>query len=153
MTPLVVDASVLLKWVLPEVHSEAARHVLSASDLLAPDLLWAEVGHVLWRRRRQGEFDAQTAQVMLLDLRSLEIRDFPVRPLLPAALNIAMSIDHALYAAHLAAGGRPGGGGDCIYLALAEDAGLHRRYRRSAVPSKVRNGILSDRIAWIEDLA
>lgn len=139
MTPLVVDASVLLKWVLPEVHSEAARFVLSASDLLAPDLLWAEVGHVLWRRRRQGEFDAQAAQVMLLDLRSLEIRDFPVRPLLPAALNIAMSIDHALY--------------DCIYLALAEDADCtvvtaDRQFHR-----KVRNGILSDRIAWIEDLA
>lgn len=139
MSPLVVDASVAAKWVFPEIHGDIARNLLSMTDLLAPDLLWAELGNVVWRRRRQGEFDASTARGMLADLRSLEIRSCPMSPLLPSALDIALSLDHSLY--------------DCLYLALAEDEDrvvvtADRRFLRVAAGST-----WADRVVWIEDVA
>ena len=48
MSRIVIDASVAVKWFLPEQDSDAARAILHfGHDLLAPDLLYAEVGSVL----------------------------------------------------------------------------------------------------------
>jgi len=45
----VVDASVVIKWFVPEIHSEAARRLLAkAHQYLSPDLLFPEVGNVIW---------------------------------------------------------------------------------------------------------
>jgi predicted nucleic acid-binding protein len=55
----VLDASVALKWVLPEVDSEAALALREEfreglCDLLSPDLLPAEIDHALARAERRG---------------------------------------------------------------------------------------------------
>ena len=51
----VVDASVAIKWFVPEIHAEAARRLLREGiTLLAPDLIWAEVANALWRMRRRS---------------------------------------------------------------------------------------------------
>ena len=51
MSVLVVDASVVLKWFLPEIHSDAARRLLAATHhYLSPDLLFPEVGNAYGRR-------------------------------------------------------------------------------------------------------
>ena len=43
MSRFVIDASTGAKWFLSEVHSGAARRLLSAKhDLLVPDLFWPE---------------------------------------------------------------------------------------------------------------
>ena len=106
MTRLVVDASVAAKWVLNEPDSPAARRLFARGGLLAPDLLWAELGSLLWRRQRQGEFGAPEAREMMLDLRTLPVTSHALFPLLPLALEIRMAISHSVY--------------DCIYLALAD---------------------------------
>ncbi len=106
MTRLVVDASVAVKWVLKEPGSDAARRVAETADLLAPDLLWAELGNVLWRRQRLGEFSPENARAMLLMLRRLPVETFSLFPLIPLALEIAIAIGHSIY--------------DCLYLALAD---------------------------------
>ena len=48
---LVVDANVVIKWHLDEIHSDAARKLLrdDVPDLHAADLVFAEVGNVLWK--------------------------------------------------------------------------------------------------------
>lgn len=47
----VVDASVAVKWVIPEVLSDAADRVRDGEDdILAPDLLLVEVANALWRK-------------------------------------------------------------------------------------------------------
>jgi predicted nucleic acid-binding protein len=103
---LVVDASVAVKWVLKEPDSGAARRVVEQAELLAPGLLWAELGNVLWRRRRLGELSPSNARDMLLTLRAVPVRTYALFPLLPLALEIAVTIGHSIY--------------DCIYLALAD---------------------------------
>jgi len=52
----VVDASVGIKWFVPEIHSDAARRLLTEdSILLVPDLFFPEIGNILWKRVRRGE--------------------------------------------------------------------------------------------------
>lgn len=56
---LVVDASVAVKWLVPEEHSEAAaRLTVSGEDLHAPRLLAAELANALWRKARLGDMDS-----------------------------------------------------------------------------------------------
>jgi antitoxin FitA len=51
MTPNVVDASVVIKWFVDEVHAEAARRLPEDQyELFAPDLLWLEYGNILWKK-------------------------------------------------------------------------------------------------------
>jgi predicted nucleic acid-binding protein len=53
MTPHVVDASIVIKWFVDEVHSEAARSLQEDQyELSAPDLLWPECGNILWKKVR-----------------------------------------------------------------------------------------------------
>ena len=60
---LVVDANVVIKWYVPEVGSTQAADLLqSGADLLAPDLLVAEFGNVLWKKVRRGELDVAEAE-------------------------------------------------------------------------------------------
>jgi predicted nucleic acid-binding protein len=135
---LVVDASVAAKWVLTEVHTEVTRRVLASAVLLAPDLIWAELGSMLWRRRRRGELSNADVHELMADLRALPIRSYMLAPLLQLALDMAMRIDHSIY--------------DCLYLALAEredcavltaDRGFHR---------SIIGGGLDHRVVWIENL-
>ncbi len=112
MTYLVVDASVAVKWFVREVHAEAAMRILDSNhELIAPDLIWAEFGNVLWKRRRRGEITLVTARAILLDFKRFPIATMPVAPLVEAALEIADRLRRSVY--------------DSLYLALAE----HRECR------------------------
>jgi predicted nucleic acid-binding protein len=51
----VVDASVAAKWFLPEPYKDKAERLLrdfldETVELIAPDLIVAEVGNLLWKR-------------------------------------------------------------------------------------------------------
>ena len=53
--PYVVDASVAVKWFLPEPYQDKAKKLLrdfvnQDVQLLAPDLIVLEVGSALWKR-------------------------------------------------------------------------------------------------------
>ncbi len=53
---LVVDASVAAKWLLTEALSpKAVGLVQPDNELVVPDLFWAEVGNILWKKVRAGE--------------------------------------------------------------------------------------------------
>ena len=136
--PLVIDASVAAKCVLVEPHTGIAQHLARTTRLLAPDLLWAELGSVLWARQKRGQLAPDEARQLLAHLRALRITSYPLSPLLPAALDVAIAIDHSLY--------------DCLYLALAvaRDSVVvtaDRRFHRAVSAS-----MLGERIVWIEDV-
>ena len=107
----VLDASVAVKWVLPEADSAKA---LSLRDdyrkgihqLLAPDIFKVEAAHTLTRAERrkilqQGE--AINRMVLLMQSRPL-LR--PFSSLLPRAMDISSQQRIGVY--------------DCLYVALAE---------------------------------
>jgi predicted nucleic acid-binding protein len=106
LTRLIVDASVAIKWVVPEEHSTAAYSLLrEGSDLRSPDLLWAEAGNILWKKWRRKELTSQEAGEILTDLRQYPLRILPTEPLCDLAWNIAQRFDRSFY--------------DSLYLALA----------------------------------
>ncbi len=133
----VVDASVAAKWFIPEVHSDSAAHLLDSElVLLAPDLIGAEFGNILWKKVRRREITKEEAVAILKAFASLPLDIHPSAALLAAAFEIAVSLDRTVY--------------DSLYLALAEaencvlvtaDARFHDAVRRSA---------LADHIEWVE---
>jgi predicted nucleic acid-binding protein len=103
----VVDASVAVKWVLPEAGSERAAAIRTADDdLIAPSLAYAEIGSAIWRAVLRGDVRAaeagQTLRVALDHYR----RIVPLEELAEPAIDAAMRLRHPIY--------------DCFYLALAE---------------------------------
>ncbi len=104
--PIVVDASVAAKWFLPEVHAEAALSLLSPDFvLLAPDLLFPEVGNIVWKRVRAGEISPAEAAAVMHVLGGIPMAIHPAWPLVLSSLEIACSTGRSVY--------------DCMYLALA----------------------------------
>ena len=103
---VVVDASVAIKWFLPERHDDAALRLLRAEHrLAAPDLLFPEVGNVLWKRVRRREATVQEAGAVLDALRAVPLEVQPSQPMMPVALEIACATGRTIY--------------DSVYLALA----------------------------------
>ena len=103
----VVDASITIKWVIPEVLSDAANRLRDGEDeFLATDLLLVEVANALWRKTRADEISAREADTALDLVGHSGIDLHPTGPLLPRALEVARRLDHPVY--------------DCVYLALAE---------------------------------
>ena len=63
MSLYVVDASVVIKWFVPEIHSDAARRLMSGPhEYFSPDLLFPEVGNVIWKKVRRGELTADQGE-------------------------------------------------------------------------------------------
>ena len=107
----VVDASIAVKWVIPEVLSDLADRVRDGeADVLAPDLLLVEVANALWRKTTVKEISAREADAAFDLVRRSGIDLRPTAPLLPRAMDLARRIDHPVY--------------DCVYLALAEREGV-----------------------------
>ncbi|HVZ69208.1 MAG TPA: type II toxin-antitoxin system VapC family toxin [Rhizomicrobium sp.] len=101
---IVVDASVALKWVLPEEDSSAA-HALLESELAAPDFWIVEIANALWRRTLQRELSQKEAARRLAWLRRAPVLLLPASDHVEDAFRIAADLKHPLY--------------DCIYLATA----------------------------------
>jgi len=105
-TAYVVDASVAVKWFVPEIHSEHALRLLRKEFYLqAPELIQAEFGNVLWRKCRAGELDG-TAAGEILDI--FKRSPLVVRPhgeFMKLAWGIALKYRQTFY--------------DSLYLALA----------------------------------
>jgi predicted nucleic acid-binding protein len=108
VTRVVVDASVAVKWFVPEELSTEARRLLAADyELVAPDLLWAELGNALWKKHRRRELDEGTAGRLLRDFSRVPIECHAAERWAAAALELAIrhgvTVHDALYLA-LAAG-------------------------------------------------
>lgn len=109
----VIDASVGLKWLLPEPDAAGAlalRDSLRETGAPAhvPDLFWAETANVLWRLTRppRGALGAEEARGLLETLRQAPLRTTAVGPLASRALEIACTIGGTVY--------------DATYIAVAE---------------------------------
>ena len=107
----VVDASVALKWSLPEEDSDLARELLRKT-LIAPDWWLVEAGNGLWKSVGRREISAAEAVVLLADLNDVPVTSVDARTILGPAVMLGCELNHPVY--------------DCLYLALAveRDIGL-----------------------------
>jgi predicted nucleic acid-binding protein len=106
----VVDASVVIKWVVREPGNDRARRLLERAirqelRLAAPYILVSETGSALLKRSRQGHLNAAQARTafQFLLLYSPDLFDSP--SVSQAALDLAGAHHQSFY--------------DCLYLAWA----------------------------------
>lgn len=122
--PWIVDAGVVVKWVLPEPDSALALR-LQGERLLAPEFLDVECANVLWKAARRGEITAAEAEAGRALLHEAPVERLPVAPLLSGALRHALGAGHPIH--------------DCLYIEAAILSGFplvttDRRLARLAIP-------------------
>ena len=120
---VVIDASVAIKWVVPEPDSGRAE-ILLDHGLVAPDLIYAECANVLWKKVRRGEITEEEAEIAAQTLDQADITIARTRGRLAVATAIAVELDHAAY--------------DAVYLAVAEASDLRFVTADNRLTRKIR---------------
>jgi predicted nucleic acid-binding protein len=102
----VVDASVVVKWFVPEIHSDAARRLLVLPhEYVAPDLLFAETANTIWKKIRRNELTADQGQQLVADIGRIALETVSCRALAEDAHALANATGRTVY--------------DSMYVALA----------------------------------
>jgi len=104
---LVIDASIAIKWFVPEIHWQQADKLrqLDDTDFHAPDFLLLECTSVLTRKVRRGELSRNDAIAIQQLLPRMPMHLHRWQNLLLDASQIALLTHCAVY--------------DCLYLQLA----------------------------------
>jgi predicted nucleic acid-binding protein len=106
VTLWVVDASIVIKWYVPESNYEAAREIRTAETALAaPDLLFAEVANILWKLVRRGEMTSSRAMEIIEEVAAAPFITISNQSLAQDALDLAIATGLTSY--------------DASYVALA----------------------------------
>ncbi|MCW3101351.1 MAG: PilT protein [Chthonomonadaceae bacterium] len=140
MSAVVVDASVVVKWFFPEVHGDEALHIRrTAGSFVVPDLLYAEVGNVLWHRVKTGAITLEEAHTVAAALGALPLSSGPVpsAELLASALEIACQTSSTVY--------------DSLYLALALRDGTSCITADRKFYDRLQATPFAPHVAWIND--
>ena len=134
-----IDASVAVKWLLPERHAAAARRLLRGRrELLAPDLIWAEVGNALWKRCRRAELAADTARKILQDFRHFPLQTHAAEALVGFAWDLANRYGVTVY--------------DGLYLALAVGRNCPLVTADRPLYDALNGHALSPTLVWVEQV-
>src|SRR5689334_17811554 len=111
MSLYVVDASVAVKLYVPEVHSPQAISFFSDQhDLIAPDLMLAEFGSIVWKKvSLLGELTEDEGKRIVAAALKLPLAYYATTDLLTDAFQIAVNTRRTVY--------------DCLYVTLAASQG------------------------------
>ncbi len=102
---IVIDASVALKWVLPEDDSDLADALLS-EKLVAPPLWLVEGANALWRNVRLGKISPADAARLFGELSAAPVTTIYDDNDVANALALSVRLSHPVY--------------DCLYIVLAQ---------------------------------
>jgi len=138
MKRVAVDASVAIKWFVPEIHSlDAARLLDEEFVLCAPDLMGPEFANTLWKKARRREISQSEADEILGVFKKLPIEVVPSQVLLEDGFQMAVRLDCSVY--------------DSLYLAVAlyQDCPLVTADRK--FHSAVAASPFASHVRWVED--
>ena len=138
MDNLVVDSSVAVKWFVIEPYSTEARRILDAYQngllsFLAPDLINAEFGNIIWKKHNFQGLAVSDAEDVLDKYRQLQFTFTPTAELLEDAYKIAVAHRRTVY--------------DALYLALS----VRENCQFVTADEKLVNavGVAFSNIVWI----
>ena len=122
MNPLVVDASVVIAYLLDEEESYRVHPLFNdGRRLMGPALLHVEVSNAIWKCFRKELISAADLDLAIDRLGALGIDTAPADTVWRHALTLAVDLNHPVY--------------DCVYLATTIRTGsqlvtLDERFRR-----------------------
>lgn len=135
---LVVDASVAIKWLLPEAYSEECLALLGRNEpILVPDFLMTQVGNGLAKRVKTGDLKPGWTEHAMSALLRLPLLRVPVSELAVDAMGLASH------------GKRPFS--DAVYLALAVREGVPLITADWRWYAMVSNGPLKEYVKFVRD--
>ena len=139
MKSAVIDASVAVKWFIPEIHAQAAVKLLTGKrSLYSPDLIYAEVGNTLWNKWKRAELRPEEVLAVLEDFKRFPLISTPCESLAETSWAIVEKTAITFY--------------DALYVALAflENCPVitaDNKLRRSLI-----NNPFGIQVIWIEDI-
>lgn len=110
MKNLVIDSSIAVKWFAAENDSDKALQILKdyqseRLSFFAPDLIYAEFGNIVWKKRIFQNLDSQDANFAIKEFKKISFTLTPISLLFDDAYQIAVRYKRTFY--------------DSLYLALA----------------------------------
>ena len=133
---LTVDASVVIKWSVPEEMAANAQLLRAHRlELHAPDLLLAECANVFLTKHRRREIPDVSRHLDEMCTLPRDITLHPLVNLVARAGSMALVLDDALY--------------DCLYLACAEDTGSPLVTADRKLANKVRSSSLDTTVRYL----
>ena len=115
MSDVVVDSSVVAKWIIAESDSPQAQRLipevaLKGARLIVLDLAFVEVANAIWKLHHRGLATLDQIRQFLDKLLHIPDHVEPANRLLKPALEIAAKYHRAVY--------------DALFVALCQDLGL-----------------------------
>jgi len=110
MKDLVIDSSISVKWFIEEDNSDIAQIILDEYEsknisFLAPNLIYAEFGNIVWKKQVFQGLDALDADRAVQKFKRISFTLTPVTVLFDDAYRIAVQYKRSFY--------------DSLYLALS----------------------------------
>jgi predicted nucleic acid-binding protein len=135
----VIDASVAVKLIADEMHSDRATWLYETTELVAPSLLHAEVASALTRKITRGDLSAAEATTKMDEVVHSGIRTVPDEHVAVSAVALSAELGHSVY--------------DCFYLALAIAESIPLVTADRTLVNAASAAGYADGVLWIEDVA
>jgi len=137
---LVIDASVLIKFYIPEILSDKAEELLARVEqgdmmLLAPDLIYPEAGNILWKKQRMKELTRSEVEEITDAIVSLPLKVEASRSFLSLAMDIAITYRITVY--------------DAIYIGMARVYEIKMMTADRKLVDAVDKTDLKEYVAWL----
>jgi len=138
MNKYVVDASVAIKWFIPEIYAKEASYLQqSGYQLHAPAFFLLELGSVLCKKIRRQELNPKEGETILSELSHVPVQQHADQRLFQLAYQFALQTHRSLY--------------DCLYLALAETIDGQMVTADRKFFTVIDRGPYRNRVLWVED--
>lgn len=135
----VVDASIAVKWYVPEDDADAAERLLDAAhELHAPELIVPEFGNIIWKKIKRGEITEKQGQQIIKAFLSVPLLKYPHSPLLETAFDGATKTDQTVY--------------DWMYLALAVALNYQMVTADEKFYQSLQKTTLAPHLLWVADI-
>jgi predicted nucleic acid-binding protein len=135
----VVDASVAIKWYVPEIYEqEATKFLQGKHSFHVPELIYPEFSNILWKKVRRGEITSAEGQRIIAAIGKQKLISHTHQSLIHSAYTGAESTGQTVY--------------DWTYLALAialscEFITADEKFYRALETTPLRANLL-----WIGDV-
>jgi predicted nucleic acid-binding protein len=137
---LVVDASVGVKWLVPESHSvEASFLMTSEIRRHVPSLFYTEVSQTIWKKvHTRHELSDDEGRETFRRLRLLPLNIHPIDPLFDLSFEIALQTGRTVY--------------DSVYVALARSKGWKFVTADERLYNALKSSEYGNLLVWVGDI-
>ncbi len=136
----VIDASVAVKWFVPEIYEQEAVSLLNNKHRFhAPELIFPEFGNIIWKKViRRGEITQAEGEKIVSEFAQRKLTAHPQKTIIESAYTGAESSGQTVY--------------DWTYLALAVSLSCEMVTADEIFYKALETTPLKSNLLWIGDV-